>query len=66
MPEKTLPLLERTLLALLHLQLRDVAPDQAAEILIRSGWSNPDAAEVIGVTTNAIAVRRNRLKKGKE
>jgi len=65
MAEKSLPLLERTLLALLHLQLKGLTPDQAAEILIRSGWSNPDAAEVIGVTANAIAIRRNRLKKGK-
>jgi hypothetical protein len=63
MSEETKPLLERTLLALLLIQLRGIAQDQAADVLICAGWPNPEVAEILGTTTNAIAIRRSRKKK---
>jgi hypothetical protein len=63
--EKSKPLLERTLLALLIIQLNEQKPDFAADTLIRAGWTNPEAAEILGTTKNAIALRRSRTKKGK-
>lgn len=65
MADGTKPLLERTLLALLLIQLKGMPSDAAAEILIRAGWSNSDAGEVLNTTANAISIRRSRMKKGR-
>lgn len=64
--ETSKPLLERTLLALLLIQLDAMAPDKAADVLIRAGWTNPETADALGTTANAISLRRSRMKKAKE
>jgi hypothetical protein len=64
--EVSKPLLERTLLALLVIQIDSMKPEMAADTLIRAGWTNPETAEILGTTTNAIALRRSRMKKAKE
>jgi hypothetical protein len=63
--EQEKPLFERTLTALLLVQLNDLKPDVAADILIRAGWTNPEVAEILGITANAVALRRFRTKRGK-
>jgi len=63
MTDGTKPLLDRVMLALLLIQLKDMPQDQGADVLINAGWTNPEIAEIFGMTANAVALRRSRKKK---
>lgn len=55
--------LRKVLTALLLVQMADLSESDQINLLIRAGWSNADIAQVCGVTENAIAIRKTRLKK---
>jgi hypothetical protein len=54
---------EMTNRALLLIALRGFDIDTQVEILLRADFANPDIAELTGLTANAVAVRKNRMKK---
>ena len=55
--------LENTLRALLLVSLKSLEVDAQVETLLRAGFSNMDIADLTGMTANAIALRKSRLKK---
>jgi len=55
--------LQKVLTALLLVQMADMDEADQINLLIRAGWSNADIAQVCGVTENAIAIRKTRMKK---
>jgi hypothetical protein len=57
------PGIQKVLTAFLLLQLAEMSEGDQIELLIRSGWTNAEIAQVCGATENAIAIRRTRLKK---
>jgi FixJ family two-component response regulator len=62
MPEQEPAMLEKILHALLLIQLNEVEEQNRFPILIRAGWTNAEIANALGITDNAVAVRRTRLK----
>lgn len=58
--------LRKVLTALLLIQLKDVPQPDQVTLLIRSGWSNAEIATVFGITENAVAIKRTRLKKAEK
>jgi len=55
--------IQRVLTALLLVQMNDMSEGDQVNLLIRAGWANSDIAQLCGVTENAIAIRKTRLKK---
>lgn len=62
MPDESMSL-ENTLRALLLVSLKSLEVDAQVETLLRAGFSNVDIADLTGMTANAIALRKSRLKK---
>lgn len=54
--------LRKILNALLLIQLQKLDEAERFPLLVRSGWNNAEIALALGLTENAIAVRRTRLK----
>jgi DNA-binding CsgD family transcriptional regulator len=54
--------LRKILNALLLVQLHKLDEAERFPLLVRSGWNNAEIALALGMTENAIAVRRTRLK----
>jgi hypothetical protein len=63
MPDESNISLENTLRALLLVSLKSLDVDAQVETLLRAGFSNVDIADLTGMTANAIALRKSRLKK---
>ena len=63
MPDEETISLESTLRALLLVALRSLDTDSRIETLLRAGFSNVVIADLTGMTANAIAVRKLRLKR---
>jgi hypothetical protein len=55
--------LESTMRALLLASLRSLDTDSQIEILLKAGFSNPVVADLTGITANAVALRKARLKR---
>jgi hypothetical protein len=62
MPDLDAVALARILHALLLIQLDEIDESKRLPLLIRAGWSNAEIAGSFGMTENAVAVRRTRLK----
>jgi DNA-binding NarL/FixJ family response regulator len=58
--------LRKVLTALLLIQLREIPEADQVPLLIRSGWSNAEIAVAFGITENAVAIKRTRLKKAEK
>jgi len=54
--------LRKILNALLLIQLQTLDEAERFPLLIRSGWDNAEIAVALGLTENAVAIRRTRLK----
>ena len=55
--------LEMTLRALLLVSLRGLEVDAQVETLLRAGFANVEVADLTGITANAVALRKIKLKK---
>jgi FixJ family two-component response regulator len=62
MPELEITSLQKVLHALLLVQLEQMDEQNRFGILMRSGWTNSEIAVALGISENAVAVRRTRLK----
>lgn len=54
--------LHKVLHALLLIQLEALDEPHRFSVLIRSGWTNAEIAMATGLSENAVAIRRTRLK----
>lgn len=54
---------EMTNRALLLIALRSLDIDAQVETLIRASFANVEIAELTGITANAVALRKSKLKK---
>jgi hypothetical protein len=62
MPDVDTVALQKILHALLLIQMEDIDESKRLPLLIRAGWTNAEIASSSGMTENAVAVRRTRLK----
>lgn len=62
MPEFEIIALQKILHALLLIQLDQIEESNKFPLLVRAGWANAEIATALGVTENAVAVRRTRSK----
>lgn len=62
MPDLETTSLQKILHALLLIQLENMDDDRRFPILIRSGWTNAEIAMALGLTENAVSIRRSRFK----
>ena len=55
--------LQKILHALLLIKMEEIEFENRFPILIRAGWSNSEIAMALGLSENAVAIRRTRFKK---
>jgi len=62
MPEPPAAMLEKILHALLLIQLDEIEEQNRFPILVRAGWSDSEIATALGISKNAVSIRRTRLR----